>query len=49
MQTGYDYEELDTLLEAGADIEAYCSSCDAHWAISTDERADLARALARRR
>jgi hypothetical protein len=44
--TGYAPEELAELLRAGAEIEGYCSSCDERWAIPTDERADLARALA---
>jgi len=43
--TGYVPEELLELLRAGAEIEGYCISCDEHWAIATDERADLARAL----
>jgi hypothetical protein len=44
--TGYAPEELVELLRAGAEIEGYCISCDERWAIPTDERADLARALA---
>jgi len=40
-------EELRDLLAAGADIEAYCVSCDAHWLLSTEERADIARGLER--
>lgn len=47
VQTGYARDELEMLLQTGADIEAYCISCDQHWPISTEERADLARALAR--
>ena len=47
--TGYTTEELTEMLRAGADIEAYCSSCDEHWRISTEERADLSRALIRTR
>jgi hypothetical protein len=47
--TGHTREELAELLRAGADIEAYCSSCDEHWPISTEERADLSRALSRAR
>lgn len=43
--TGYSREELRELLRTGADIEAYCSSCDEYWPISTEERADLARML----
>jgi hypothetical protein len=43
--TGYTNEELAEMLLTGADIEAYCSSCDEHWPISTEERADLSRAL----
>jgi len=45
--TGYARDELVELLNSGAEIEGYCSSCDEHWPISTEERADLARALAR--
>lgn len=44
--SGYSPEELAQLLEAGAEIEAYCGSCDEHWAISVEERADIARGLA---
>lgn len=47
--TGYAPEELAELLSSGAEIEAYCSSCDERWPISTEERADLSRALARPR
>ncbi len=45
VQPGYARDELQQLLDSGADIEAYCSSCDQYWAISVEERADLARAL----
>ncbi len=45
--TGYARDELVELLGSGAEIEGYCSSCDQRWPISTDERADLARALSR--
>ena len=47
--TGYERDELMELLNSGAAIEGYCLSCDEHWSISTEERADLARALSRRR
>jgi hypothetical protein len=47
VQTGYARDELVQLIEDGAEIEAYCISCDQYWSISTEERADLARALAR--
>jgi hypothetical protein len=47
--TGYARDELRELLESGAEIEAYCISCDEHWPISTEERADLALALSRPR
>ena len=47
--TGFSNDELADLLRTGADIEAYCSSCDVHWPMSTEERADLARALSRTR
>jgi len=45
--TGYAPDELLELLKSGAEIEGYCISCDEHWPISTEERADLARALSR--
>jgi hypothetical protein len=44
--TGYAPDELGELLELGAEIEGYCGSCDCNWAIATEERADLANALA---
>ena len=40
-------EELREMLETGAEIDAYCISCDEHWLISTEERADIARGLER--
>lgn len=43
----YGREELAELLRAGADIEAWCISCDEHWVLSTEERADAARGLER--
>lgn len=46
--SGYASDELAELLRIGADIEAYCSHCDRRWPISTEERADLARALSRK-
>ena len=49
MQGGYAGDELQQLLDAGAEIEAYCSSCDQSWFVSVEERADLARALSGRR
>jgi hypothetical protein len=49
LQTGYTREELVALLAAGAELEAYCGSCDAYWPVSTEERADLERTLSRRR
>lgn len=45
----YPREEIAELLRAGADIEVTCVSCDETWSLSTDERADVARALERRR
>ena len=45
--TGYARDELVELLRAGAEIEGYCISCDERWSISTEERADLVRALSR--
>ena len=47
VQTAYTRGELILLLRNGADIEAHCSSCDEYWPVSTEERADLARTLAR--
>lgn len=47
VQTAYTRGELILLLSNGADIEAHCSSCDECWPLSTEERADLARTLAR--
>jgi hypothetical protein len=46
VMTGYAPDELGELLELGAEIEGYCGSCDCNWAIATEERADLANALA---
>jgi hypothetical protein len=46
VQPGYARDELAQLLRTGAEIEAYCSNCDEYWPISTEERADLARAMA---
>lgn len=48
IQTSYTREELIQLLRSGAEIEVYCASCDAYWAASTEERADLDRSLTRR-
>jgi hypothetical protein len=48
MQPGYTRDELLELLREGSEIEAHCVSCDEHWHVSTDERADLLRALARK-
>jgi hypothetical protein len=45
----YPREELAELLRMGADIEVTCISCDETWPLSTDERADVARALERAR
>ncbi len=47
-QTGYSREELDELIRSGAEIEAHCGNCDQYWPLSTEERADLARAVSRR-
>jgi hypothetical protein len=43
--SGHSREELVQLLRSGAEIEAYCSSCDAAWPVSVEERADLSLAL----
>ena len=45
VQPGYPRDELQQLLDAGAEIMAYCTSCDEHWAVSTEERVDIARGL----
>jgi hypothetical protein len=45
VQPGYTRDELAELLRTGAEIEAYCISCDEHWNLSTDERADIVREL----
>jgi len=47
IQSAYTRGELILLLKNGADIEAYCMSCDQYWPISTEERADLSRALSK--
>jgi hypothetical protein len=47
MRTALSTEELREMLETGAEIDAYCISCDEHWLISTEERADIARDLER--
>jgi redox-regulated HSP33 family molecular chaperone len=47
VQGGLSTEELREMLDTGAAIDACCVSCDEHWLISTDERADIARALER--
>jgi hypothetical protein len=48
VQPGYSREELIELLREGSEIEAYCVGCDEHWQISTEERADLVRALSKK-
>jgi redox-regulated HSP33 family molecular chaperone len=47
VQGALSTEELREMLDTGAEIDAYCSSCDEHWLISTEERADIARGLER--
>ena len=47
LQGNYSREELSQLLQAGADLEAYCSNCDETWPVSVEERADIARDLER--
>jgi redox-regulated HSP33 family molecular chaperone len=42
-------EEIAELLRSGADIEVMCVSCDETWSLSTEERADVARGLERKR
>jgi hypothetical protein len=48
VQPGYSREELLQLLDAGAEIKAYCSNCDKEWAVSIEERADVSRNLTRK-
>jgi hypothetical protein len=48
LQAGLPRDELIQLLRSGAELEAYCASCDEAWAVSVEERADLARALERK-
>lgn len=45
MMAGLTNEEFEQLLDAGADIEAYCVSCDEHCVVSTEQRADVAPGL----
>ena len=47
VMAGLSIEELGELLDAGAAIEGYCVSCDEHWIVSTEDRADIARGLDR--
>jgi hypothetical protein len=47
VQPGYPRDELQQLLDAGAEIMAYCTNCDEHWCVSTEERVDIARGLAK--
>jgi hypothetical protein len=47
VQLEYARDELLQLLGAGAEIKAYCGNCDEHWPVSTEERADISRDLAR--
>jgi hypothetical protein len=47
VQPGYPRDELQQLLDAGAEIMAYCTNCDEHWAVSTEERVDIARGLSK--
>ncbi len=46
VQPGYPRDELRQLLDTGAEIMAYCTNCDERWAVSTEERVDIARGLA---
>jgi hypothetical protein len=45
----YTRDELAELLHSGSDIEVACISCDETWPLSTDDRADVVRALERGR
>jgi hypothetical protein len=49
VQPSYPRDELRQLLDAGAEVMAYCTNCDEHWAVSTEERVDIARVLSRSR
>ena len=49
LQAALPHEELVQLLHAGAELEAYCGSCDETWSVSVEERADLTRALERKK
>jgi hypothetical protein len=44
---GYSGEELQRRLDTGQPIEGWCSACDARWAFSEQERAGIAKGLAR--
>jgi len=44
-QEDCERDELVQLLRTGAPIEAHCASCEEHWELSTEDRADLARTL----
>ena len=44
-QEDYEPDELVQLLRTGAPIEAHCANCEEYWELSTEDRADLARAL----
>jgi hypothetical protein len=45
-QRGYGTRALLRLLKGNHPIEAYCVVCDEFWAISEDERSEIARRLA---
>ena len=45
-QRGYGGRALLRLLKGNHPIEAYCVVCDEFWAISEEERAEIARRLA---
>jgi hypothetical protein len=47
VQPGHPRDELRQLLDSGAEIMAYCGNCDEHWSVSTEEKVDIARALAK--
>jgi hypothetical protein len=47
MRIALSTEELREMLDTGAEIDAYCISCDEHWLNSTKEHGDIARDLER--
>jgi hypothetical protein len=48
LQYGYTHRALTKLIESRQTIDAYCLECDVVWAITTEERALIASAVAAR-